>query len=148
MKKLNLLAVTATFMFSGALMAQMPDMNKIKDNKVVQQTETKVESSAKARADKMAKDLKLTDVQTTQVTNLFKKQDASVAKLNSQEKVGSETYKTKLAAIQKSGDTELQGIIGKEKFDKYQANLAAEKKQMKDKANSKINAVKPNMNLK
>jgi len=148
MKKLALLAITATFMFSASLLAQSSVLNSMKDNKVVKQTETKVESSAKARADKMAKDLKLTSAQTTQVTNLFTKQDASVAKLNSQEKVGSATYKTKLAALQKSGDTELQGIIGKDKFQQYQANLAAEKKSMKDKANAKMNAVKPNLNLK
>ncbi len=148
MKKLTLLAMVATFLFSGALMAQMPDMSKIKDNKVVKQTEAKVESSAKTRADKMAKDLKLTDAQTTQVTNLFTKQDASVAKLSSQEKVGSEAYKTKLTAIQKSGDTELQGIIGKDKFQQYQTKLTTEKNQLKDKANSKLNSVKSNMNLK
>jgi len=148
MRKIALLALTATFMFSAALVAQSSVLNSMKDNKVVKQTESKVESTAKARAEKMGKDLKLTSAQTTQVTNLFTKQDASVAKLNSQEKVGSETYKTKLAAIQKSGDTELQGIIGKDKFQEYQTKMAAEKKSMKDKANSKLNAVKPNLNLK
>ena len=143
-----MIALTASFMFTTAAMAQMSDLKKIKDNKVVKQTEAKVELSAKTRAEKLQKDLKLTNEQTTKVTNLFTKQDASMAKLKSEKKVGSEGYKTKLVEIQKSGDTELESIIGKDKFKQYQANMAAEKKQMTDKANSKIKDVKPNLNLK
>jgi len=143
-----MIALTASFMFTTAAMAQMSDLKKIKDNKVVKQTEAKVELSAKTRAEKLQKDLKLTNEQTTKVTNLFTKQDASMVKLKSDTKVGSEGYKTKLVAIQKSGDTELESIIGKDKFKQYQANMAAEKKQMTDKANSKIKDVKPNLNLK
>jgi len=148
MKKLAMIALTASFMFTTAAMAQMSDLKKIKDNKVVKQTEAKVELSAKTRAEKLQKDLKLTNEQTTKVTNLFTKQDASMAKLKSEKKVGSEGYKTKLVEIQKSGDTELESIIGKDKYQQYQANMAAEKKQMTDKANSKIKDVKPNLNLK
>ena len=143
-----MIALTASFMFTTAAMAQMSDLKKIKDNKVVKQTEAKVELSAKTRAEKLQKDLKLTNEQTTKVTNLFTKQDASMAKLKSEKKVGSEGYKTKLVEIQKSGDTELESIIGKDKYQQYQANMAAEKKQMTDKANSKIKDVKPNLNLK
>ena len=143
-----MIALTASFMFTTAAMAQMPDLNKVKDNKVVKQTEAKVELSAKTRAEKLQKDLKLTNEQTTKVTNLFTKQDASMVKLKSDTKVGSEGYKTKLVEIQKSGDTELESIIGKDKYQQYQANMAAEKKQMTDKANSKIKDVKPNLNLK
>lgn len=145
MKKLIPLALAIALMFSSAAMAQTSLLKKAKDSKEVKQAETTVTASAKARAEKMQKDLKLTDDQTSKVTALFTKQDASVVNLKSTEKVGSETYKTKLAAIQKNGDEGLQNIIGKEKFQQYQANLKADEQKAKDKANSKVKSLKENL---
>ena len=147
MKKLILVASITSFMFSASIMAQTSVLNKVKDSKEVKQGETTI-SSAKARAEKMAKDLKLTDAQKTQVTSILTKQDASIAKLNSDEKVGSEAYKTKLATIQKSGDTELQNIIGKDKFQQYQGNIKTGEQQAKDKASSKIKSFSSGLNIK
>lgn len=148
MKKPIMLALATAFMFSATLMAQTSLLNKVKDSKEFKQVETSAAASAKERADKIAKDLKLTDAQKTQVTALFTKQDASIAKLKSETKVGSADYKTKLAAIQKLGDTELQNIVGKDKFQQYQGNLKAEAQKAKEKANSKIKSLKGDLNLK
>ena len=148
MKKLIMLATATAFMFSTTVMAQTSLLNKVKDSKEVKQAESNVTASANTRADKIAKDLKLTDAQKTQVTTLFTKQDASIAKLKTETKVGSPEYKTKLATIQKSGDTELQNIVGKDKFQQYQGNLKDEDQKAKDKANSKIKSLKGGLNIK
>ena len=147
MKKLILVASITSFMFSASIMAQTSVLNKVKDSKEVKQGETTV-STAKARAEKMAKDLKLTDAQKAQVTSVLTKQDASIAKLNSVEKAGSDAYKTKLAAIQKSTDSELQSIIGKDKFQQYQGTIKAGEQQVKDKASSKIKSFSSGLNIK
>lgn len=148
MKKLVMLVVAGVFMCSASIIAQSNVLNKIKDNKEVKQAETTVTASAKERADKMAKSLKLTDAQKTQITSVFTKQDASIAKLKTETKAGSADYKTKLAAIQKSGDTEIQNIIGKDKFQQYQSNLKADEQQVKDKANSKIKSLTGGLKVK
>ncbi|MDP4238994.1 MAG: Spy/CpxP family protein refolding chaperone [Bacteroidota bacterium] len=148
MKKLVMLAVATVFMCSASVMAQSSVINKVKETKVVKQTETTVVVSAKARAEKMAKDLKLTDAQKTQVTSLFTKQDASVAKLKAESKVGSADYKTKLAAIQKSGDEQIQNIVGKDKFQQYQGSLKAGEQQVKEKTTTKIKSVKTDLKIK
>ena len=88
MKKFIMLAMATAFMLSTTVMAQSSLLNKVKDSKEVKQAETNVTASAKTRADKIAKDLKLTDAQKTQVIALFTKQDASIAKLKSGTKSG------------------------------------------------------------
>jgi len=147
MKRLIMSALITSFMFSASIMAQTSVLNKIKDSKEVKQSEATL-TTAKARAEKMAKDFKLTDAQKAQVNSVLTKQDASIAKLNSEEKVGSEAYKTKLATIQKSGDTELQSIIGKDKFQQYQGTIKAGEQQVKDKASSKIKSLTGGLNIK
>lgn len=94
--------------------------------------------AAKAKAEQMAKDLKLTADQKTKVETFFTKQDASLAKLKTEAKVGSETYKTKLAALTASGNAELEKIIGKEKLQQYQAKLAAGTEKAKTTVDSKL----------
>ena len=148
MKKLVMLAMATAFMFGITGVAQKSLLDKAKDSKEVKQAESTVIVSAKARAEKLQKDLKLTNDQTSKVTALFTKQDASVVKLKSETKVGSEAYRTKLAGIQKSGDTELQGIIGKDKFQQYQANIKASEQQAKDKVNSKIKSASGSLKMK
>ena len=48
----------------------------------------------------------------------------------------------------KSGDTELQNIVGKDKFQQYQGNLKDEEQKAKEKANSKIKSLKGDLNIK
>ena len=148
MKKIVMLAMATAFMFSSTVMAQTSLTKTVKESKEVKQVKSTVVVSAKARAEKVQKDLKLTNDQTSKVTDLFTKQDASIANLKSKEKVGSEAYKTKLTTIKKSGDTELKGIIGKEKFQQYEANIKAGEHKVKDKADSKVKSASESLKLK
>jgi len=148
MKKIVMLAMATAFMFSSTGMAQTSLTKTVKESKEVKQVKSTVVVSAKARAEKAQKDLKLTNDQTSKVTDLFTKQDASIANLKSKEKAGSEAYKTKLTAIKKSGDTELKGIIGKEKFQQYEANIKAGEHKVKDKADSKVKSASESLKLK
>ena len=51
MKKLVMIAMATSFMFSITVMAQTSVLSKVKDNKEIKQAETNVAASAKARAE-------------------------------------------------------------------------------------------------
>jgi Spy/CpxP family protein refolding chaperone len=148
-RKLNL-ALAAVFMFSALSLAQIPTsvLNKVKTTDQYKDAKTKVDTDAKSRADKMATDLKLTADQKSKVESVFINQNASIAKLKSEKSVGSEAYKTKLNEINKTCSDQLEKIIGKDKFQKYQSTITNSQQQLKEKANSKVKSLTNDLNIK
>jgi len=92
-----------------------------------------------ARADRMAKHLELTDAQKAKVLELFKQDEVKLKAMREEakamreknEKIG-DAQREKFAAQQKANDVELEKIIGKEKFAKWQAERTQQMKKMKD----------------
>jgi len=134
MKKYVFIALSLVIML-GVTGLQAQNLNSFKEKAAKVQTKS---VAAKAKAEQMAKELKLTDDQKSKVESLYIKQEASVAKLKTKAKEGSETYKTKLAALDASGNAKLEKIIGKEKMKQYKDKLATEKDKLKSGLNSKL----------
>lgn len=130
MKKYAILVMATAFMFNVALIGQ-------EVNKPNRQEKGKQEMGAKQhkmltpqmRADKMAKELELTESETAKVKSLIEKQDAQrIKQMDEMEKIKNE-FKAKVEKERKSQDVELEKVIGKEKFQK----LVAKRAEMMDK---------------
>jgi len=74
--------------------------------------------TSEIRADRMAKELGLADAEKVKVQALFEKQDAKRDQLQAEVKKFREEQMTKFETERKAQDTELESIIGKEKFQK------------------------------
>ncbi|HEY5590568.1 MAG TPA: hypothetical protein VIK55_06070 [Paludibacter sp.] len=74
--------------------------------------------TSEIRADRMAKELGLVDAEKVKVQALFEKQDAKRDQLQAEVKKFREEQMTKFETERKAQDTELESIIGKEKFQK------------------------------
>ena len=113
MKKELILTVSLSLFFALATIAQ--------------QQEKAPNKATEKRAERMATELGLTDVEKAKVQALFEKQtiDYKVAK----EKLSSKDadFKTKLEAIHKKQEQELEKVIGKEKLAKHKENRKQEK---------------------
>lgn len=73
------------------------------------------------RAEIMAKQLDLTDVEKTQVQALFEKQQAKTKQRQDEMKNNREEHRAKMDAERKTYEAELIKIIGNEKFQQHQA---------------------------
>jgi periplasmic protein CpxP/Spy len=135
MKKYGMLAIAAIFMFSLAVMAQdptppqRPTGEKREFNQGMRQ-----QATPQMRAERLAKQLSLTDDQKAKVQALFEKQDANRAKNQAEVKKTREEMKAQFDANRKAQDEELAKIIGAEKFEKYQAARAERMKSMQNRA--------------
>ena len=89
--------------------------------------------SAQNRADKMAKALALTDVEKAKVQELFEKQKVKMEQHLAIVKKVKEEQKAQFASERKSMDTDLEKIIGSEKFQKYSNKRAEVKENIKEK---------------
>lgn len=74
--------------------------------------------TSEIRADRMAKELGLADAEKVKVQAFFEKQDAKRDQLQAEVKKFREEQMTKFETERKAQDTELESIIGKEKFQK------------------------------
>ena len=84
------------------------------------------------RADKMAKELGLTDVEKANVKSLLEKQSVEVKKMKAELSPGENDndFKVKMKELHKKQDEELKNLIGNEKYAKLKENRAAEKAKM------------------
>lgn len=89
------------------------------------------------RAEKMATELGLIDVEKAKVKVLLEKQNIDYNMAKSDLSPESADFKSKLKELRKVQEEELKKVIGKEKYAKYKENRAAEK--------AKIEAAKAKM---
>lgn len=95
--------------------------------------------SAEARVEHMTKELALTDAEKSKVLELFKREEAKAAamweEIKKQRENGQqlgEEQRSKMQELRKANDLELEKIIGKEKFTKWQSIRSEQMKQMRE----------------
>jgi len=118
MKKYLIIVLSVFLVFSGTITAQ----DQV--NKPVNVIEK--------RADKMAKELGLTDVEKANVKSLLEKQSVEVKKMKAELSPGENDndFKVKMKELHKTQEVELKNLIGNEKYAKLKENRAAEKAKM------------------
>ncbi len=78
----------------------------------------------KSRAEKLAKDLELSDEQKLKVTALYEEQQKTMAEVRDKFKDDQEGRRKEMQTLRKKWDQDLEVIIGKEKFEKMKAMQA------------------------
>ena len=122
MRKYVLFVLAAVFMLSTAVVAQgqgQPKHNK-GDKKEMRQ-EVKEKITPEKRAEFMAKQLQLSDVEKAKVQALYEKQDAKAKQQMEEIKKLKEEQKAKFEANRKAQEDELIKIIGNDKFRQLQS---------------------------
>ena len=129
MKKYATLFLAALFLFSMSAMAQEqtpPTANPTGQNGMNHGPRQQL--SAQVRAENMAKDLTLTDVEKTKVQEVFEKNDVIFTKFRTEVSRDSPDFREKFKALRDAQNADLVKVIGQEKFDTYQ-KLQAERRQ-------------------
>ncbi|NDV47607.1 hypothetical protein D0T49_11165 [Paludibacter sp. 221] len=130
MKKLMLFTLVAFFAGNMAVMSQ----NHRHHPNNGERTEMKRERiSAEQRAERMAKQLELTNDERMKVQALFEKQDKEREKEMAEMQKQREEKQAKAKAKKEKQDAELQKIIGKKKFEQLQARRAENQDNMRQK---------------
>ncbi len=83
------------------------------------------------RAEKMAVELGLNDVEKVKVQALLEKQEKDYKQMKEKLSSKSADYTEKLKKLRQDQKKELEKVIGKEKFAKYEENRAQEKQKNK-----------------
>lgn len=123
MRKYVVLVLAAVFMVSTAVVAQAQPGHK-RDKKEIRQ-EVKEKITPEKRAEFMAKELELSDVEKAKVQALFEKQDAKIKQQMEEVRKLKEEQKAKIEANRKAQEDELIKIIGDEKFRQLQSKRIA-----------------------
>jgi len=134
MKKYGMLVVAFAFMLSLSTIAQdqMPPKGERGPKKEFRQGD-RPQPTAETRADRLAKQLNLTDAEKVKVKALFESQDVNRVKKQAEMKKTREEMKSRFEAERKAQDTELEKIIGVEKFKKLQVARAERFEKMEQK---------------
>lgn len=134
MKKYGIVVLAIAFMCSSAVSAQdlQPKPEKDGHKKEFKQPE-RPKLSAQKRAGYLAVDLELTDAQRAKVQALFEKQDKVREERQAEVKKLKEQEMAKMEAERKANDTEMEKILGTEKFQQFKAKQAERMEKMKDK---------------
>jgi len=132
MKKYAMLALATVFMFSVTLMAQeqTPQAGRKGHKKEMRQGMGE-KMNAQQRAEHMAKAVGLTDAEKVKVQALFEKQDAKRLQQRAEMQKVRQAQMAKFDNDKKAQDTELEKIIGKEKFQKHESIRANRQEKMK-----------------
>ncbi len=143
MKKYAFLVLASLFMFSVALSAQeqvrLDGMKMMTQKGEIRAQHHQGMITPQMRADKMAKELSLSDAEKAKVKGLIEKQDANRIKMADDVYKMKQELKAKFEAQRKTNESDLQTIIGKDKFQKL-ITLRTEKMQkMKQWKNRKHN---------
>ncbi len=85
--------------------------------------------TAENRAERMAKELDLTDKQKAEIQALFEKQDAKREEQRAEAKKEKTSKREAFEAERKAQDAELEKIIGKEKFELLKQKRAEQRKK-------------------
>jgi periplasmic protein CpxP/Spy len=136
MKKYGMLAIAAIFMFCIAVSAQeqTPVQGAEKGQKNEMPQNPRPQATPQMRAERLAKQLELTDAQKAQIQALYEKQDADRVKKQGEVRKAGEDMKAQFEANRKAQDAELEKIIGTEKFQKLQTMRAERMKQRSENA--------------
>jgi len=129
MKQFAKLFLAALFLFSMSAMAQEqtpPVANPTGQSGMNHGPRQQL--SAQVRAENMAKDLALTDVEKTKVQEVFEKNDVIFTKFRTEVSRDSPDFREKFKALRDAQNADLIKVIGQEKFDTYQ-KLQAERRQ-------------------
>ncbi|MDD3320147.1 MAG: hypothetical protein PHS59_01750 [Paludibacter sp.] len=129
MKKYAMLLLACTFMFSVAINAQDRENNGGRQGG---NTEVRQQVTPEKRAEKLAKDLSLTDAEKAKVVELYKKQDVDMTKFRSEVNRDTPDFRTKMKEFRESQDAELKAIIGDEKFQKMQTQRQEQRQNMQN----------------
>jgi Spy/CpxP family protein refolding chaperone len=85
------------------------------------------------RAEQMAKDLNLTEVQKQQLQALFEEQQTKMKALRESGEANQESRKEELKKLRSEWDSKLEGIIGKENMEKHTAMMKEKASETKKK---------------
>ncbi|MEA4976795.1 MAG: Spy/CpxP family protein refolding chaperone [Paludibacter sp.] len=85
------------------------------------------------RAEQMAKDLNLTEVQKQQLQALFEEQQTKMKALRESGEANQESRKEELKKLRSEWDSKLEGIIGKENMEKHKAMMKEKASETKKK---------------
>ncbi len=85
------------------------------------------------RAEQMAKDLILTEVQKQQLQALFEEQQTKMKALRESGEANQETRKEELKKLRSEWDSNLESIIGKENMEKHKAMMKEKASESKKK---------------
>jgi len=143
MKKYGMLAIAAIFMFSMAVKAQDQTPQTGGNNGYSQNA--RPHATPQMRAERLAKQLSLTDDQKTKVQALFEKQEDNRTKNQAEVNKTKEERRALNEANRKVQDEELAKIIGTDKFQQFQTARAERMQKMQnrgDNVNSGSNEVK------
>ncbi|MDR3652404.1 MAG: hypothetical protein P4L34_05460 [Paludibacter sp.] len=146
MKKYGMLALATILMFSMTVMAQNsnPPQRPNGERGKFKQAE-RIMVSPEKRAERIAKELGLTDAQKADVQALFEKQfEKRHLEMEKVEKMREE-MKTKMLAERKANDEDLAKIIGQENFQKLQSMRAEQMQKMKERRENKMRNSTENM---
>ena len=132
MKKYAFLIMTAVIMFSMAISAQQPNspQGNNGERKMV---------SAQMRAERLAKQLNLTDEQKAKVQAVYEKNDVDFAKLRDEVKKDDPSFKTKMKEFRERQDAEIKAAIGDEKYAELQKLNEERRQKMKETNNTNSN---------
>lgn len=136
MKKHGMFLMAIGMMFCMAVSAQ--DQSSQTDNRPPRQ-EMRQQQTPQVRAERLAKQLGLTDDEKTKVQALFEKQNADREKMRSEgANLTREQMRTKMDEMRKSEETEMQKILTPEKFAKYQDLRKEQMEKMKQRMQERM----------
>jgi len=130
MKKYAMLVLASTFMFNVATSAQEQTTPQGRKGEKKEFKEEDHQVSPEIRAAKMATKLELTDAQKAKVQALFEKQEAKRNQHQTEIKKLREEHIATFETERKIQDTELEKIIGKDKFQKLENERIERKSKM------------------
>lgn len=133
MKKNLILMVGALFLISVASHAQnQKNVSDKEGTKKEMRQNAPQRMSAENRAEYWAKELNLTNEEKGKITELFKKQDETRMQQRSDMQKSREERQAFMQSQRKANDAEMEKIIGKEKFQKYDSIRSERMQKMRD----------------
>ena len=136
MKKHGMFLMAVGMMFYMAVSAQ--DQSSQTENRPPRQ-EMRQQQTPQVRAERLAKQLGLTDDEKTKVQALFEKQNADREKMRSEgTNLTREQMRTKMDEMRKSEETEMQKILTPEHFKKYQDLRKEQMEKMKQRMQERM----------
>ena len=140
MKKTGLLILACVFIvsMSGLAQEQAPQHMRKGEKKEFKEGE-KPMMTPQQRAEKMAKELSLTDVEKAKVQALFEKEDLNRKNNQADAQKKRDELKTKFEKERKAHDAELESIIGKDKFQKLVTMRQEKMNRMKERKEKMMN---------
>lgn len=137
MKKIGLLAFIALFTMSLSVSAQNRNQRMKDGNRNQRQTTW----NAKTYAETMKKELNLTDAQTAKVEALMEKKNAEVTQRREAAKARREKNREEMKTLREKEfqafNSELEGIIGKEKAEQWKTSCNDKNKNRKMRKNGR-----------